>query len=34
MDLPNENYSSQDDQINLTVLFPYVHATQPKKPFF
>lgn len=34
MDLPNENDSSQDEQINLAVPFPYVLATQLKNPLF
>lgn len=34
MDQPNGNYSSQDDQINFKVLFPYVHATQQQKKAF
>lgn len=34
MDLPNENDSSQDEQVNLTVPFPYVLATQPKTPLY
>lgn len=34
MDLPNKTDSSQDQQINLTVPFPYVFATQPENPLF
>lgn len=34
MDLPNENDSLQDEQINLAVSFPYVLATQLKNPLF
>lgn len=34
MDLPNDNDSIQDEEINLTVSFLYVLATQLKTPLF
>lgn len=34
MDLPNENDSIQDEQVNLMVPFPYVLATQLKTALF